>query len=803
MSQIAFPEVARLVNRIPGTRIDIDSPRLSEPDHFAIYGGTVSSSTFKFDFEILHLYAGVTKSGVKAAQLYVIKKNDKSKIKAVYSASVTQSIVDDIRRLGIECILLSDYFFSFMSQQAESYLINIKKRLSINDYIDPQIDTPSGLTSKIPNPVLSFMRAPKRSESNGEVAVILGEPGQGKTHMSKYLAVELSKRKLVPIYVHSEQWAKMQVDDISSIWKTIVSSFRYFDAPIGWAEGIEREFLRVSLKLGIFKLIFDGFDEFILWNRGTVDPQAVMQELVNLAEDADATLCITSRTSFWKAEIGDLYNDSAYNDNTVSVFEIKPFDVNHARNYFGKRFEFDENKQKDAIRIFEKLKAGTSDVSVNFIGRGFFLALVADLVDRGFNYEDNIMDNKPTIQWVMNALCKREQVRQSLPIDAQQQLEILREFSEITAEGEPKNTATLEMVIGIITDLDEQQIRNLTRNPGKLKDHPLLVYDRTLDVWSYAQNQIEYVLIAERILEICENHKLATRLAILLKSDNFTKALQAEVAASIVQYLFESSDSNVAFNSCKKVIATVSNALKIISSNDNSSKYHSFLGGQVALLAADHAYKRGSAREDRTRALLNLLPSGSFKGLYFFGAISGYDFRDIIITDCYFDNVTFINCRFSNHTKFSNCCFVDLRIYNCERFGLVDLDKTNRFDNATGRLVEAEMVLAEQREYGYESLNSDIDYLVRRFLPHETSGYKNIEERNLYKGLISHSKYKNEVITEFKKVVLCLHHLSGTSIYSVCDEEKSSFAFYVGNGVLTGGLATLNENLIKKLRLTS
>jgi hypothetical protein len=445
VNPISFIDVARLVNRVSGTRIEVDSPRDYQSDQYVFYNGSVSSSGFSFGFEILYLYAGATKEGTRNSRITLAKIADRSRVKIVYAPSVTPSIIDDMKKTGVECISLADYFLSFMSQQTESYIDKIRQ-LSFQDYIDPQIDTPAGFTRKSPNPVLGFITSPERSMPQGEIAVLLGEPGQGKTHMSKYLAVELANRKRIPIYVHSEQWSKMQSDDLSSIWKTIVASFRYFDAPIGWAEGVERDFVSVSLRLGIFRIIFDGFDEFILWNRGTIDPRDSLKELLILAEETGTTLCITSRTSFWKAEIADSDEENSIGQQAnIFVFKICPFDVNHARNYFIKRFGSDNSLVETAVRLFESLKQDSSNDALNFVGRGFFLSLIADLVSRGFSSDRIGNDYQTRLQWIMDALCQREQTRQKLSLDASTQLAVLREFAEITARGEPKSTATLKM----------------------------------------------------------------------------------------------------------------------------------------------------------------------------------------------------------------------------------------------------------------------------------------------------------------------------------------------------------------------
>ena len=733
MSPITFKDVAYLVNRISGTRIAIDSPKTIEPDQFALYGGSVSSSGFLFEFEILYLYAGATKEGSRLARSLLSRRSDKTKVRCVYAPSATLSVVEEIRTLGVECISLAEYFLSFMSQQAEAYLKKINE-LPIKDYIDPQIRTTVGIIHKFPNPVLGFIASQEDVNGGGEIAVILGEPGQGKTHMSKYLAGMLSKRKTIPVYVHSEQWTKMQVEDLSSIWKTIIASFRYFDTPIGWAEGVEKEFIQVALKLGIFRIIFDGFDEFILWNRGTIDPRESLQELLSLADDTGTTLCITSRTSFWKSEIRDADVAGALGRGEIHEFIICPFDVNHAKNYFEKRFGKNDSRVESSVQLFIKLKEDSSNDAMNFVGRGFFLSLVADLVDRGFTAQKVSDDGQTRLQWIMNALCQREQTRQKLPLDAPSQLNVLREFAEITAKGEARNTATLRMILEVTTGLDTIQIEQLVKNPAKLKDHPLLYFVRDSGDWDFTQDQIEYVLLAERVLELSSRDEKRTELLSLLNSPAFVQSLQTEVATSIVQQVFEPRTDSIALEYCKEIIGAISGNTQQNEVTDSSSGAHQF-AGTLALLAAGRAFGRGAERSDRTSTLLSLLPGGQLVGVQFVGTMNGLDLRDLKISNCHFDTVTFSNCRFSTNTIFSNCRFTELSVTNCEQFGLVGWEASNRFDDVSSRLIEAEMITTGRKKYSDENLVADLDCLIRRFLPRETSAFKNHEERNISRGL--------------------------------------------------------------------
>lgn len=778
MSPITFKDVANLVNRISGTQININFPAHIEPDQFIVYPGSVTTSGISFNFEILYLYSDITKDGARLARTWINRKKDKSRIRVVHAPSVTNSIIEDMENSSIRCISLADYFLSFISAQTEIYLSKIKE-LPHDNYIEPQIETPVGIVRKAPNPVLSALT--DSTEVKGLVAVLLGEPGQGKTHMSKFLTAELAKRNhLIPVYVHSEQWWKMPVEDLSSIWKTIVTSFRYFNAPIGWAEGIEKEFVSVALKLGVFVLIFDGFDEFVHWNRGTIDPRESIQELINLAEETGTKLCITSRTSFWRAEISEA-SESAdlVGKNRLFEYTIEPFDVNHAKNYFSKRFPSNIELVTASNRLFSLLKQDSSNDVMSFVGRGFFLSLVADLIFRGFSAEKIGTEGQTRLQWIMNALCQREQVRQKLPLDASSQLAVLREFSVLTARGEKRNSETLKMVLQINGELEASQVDELVRNPAKLKDHPLINFNRNKDAWIFTQDQIEYVLLAEQILDLCFNPQASEELSLLLNDVEFTKTLKTEVATTMVQQIFESK-RGAELEFCKDIISKIS-ALPQSNITDTPTGCFQF-AGTLALLAAGRAYSKGTDRTERTGALLNLLPQGQLIGVQFVGTMSGLDLRDLTISNCHFDTVTFANCRFSITTKFENCRFTDLRVSNCEYFGQVMWSKSNKFDDSSRKLVAAELVTAGKKGYGVDNLDADLDCLIRKFLQRETSGFKGVEERNLSRGLIAHSMHKNHVIDSFKRQCLESRPVAGTPLYSAKEDLRADFVFYVSNG---------------------
>jgi hypothetical protein len=101
--------------------------------------------------------------------------------------------------------------------------------------------------------------------------------------------------------------------------------------------------------------------------------------LASLAAETGTRVVITSRTSFWEAEISDSQNGAGITleQTGVFVYRLQPFDADLARRYFQLRFKSDSHKVEQAVGIFRDL----SKDDPGFAGRGFVLLLVADLVE--------------------------------------------------------------------------------------------------------------------------------------------------------------------------------------------------------------------------------------------------------------------------------------------------------------------------------------------------------------------------------------------------------------------------------------
>lgn len=798
MDPITFREVARLINRTGSTRIN-DVPTKEVKGQWALYDGNVQTGAISIELKIIYILSGAAIENTREARsiLKNIAVNERAQV--VLAPSLEKEnpgLVKSFRQIDKNSLFLNDFLSSFIRQQVENYLSKVRN-LPCTNYVDPQIQVSGTFTRTTPNPVVSFLTDPEMLSPmfQGTLGVLLAEPGQGKTFMTRYLANQVAKKGVIPLYVHSEQWSRMQKDDISSIWKVLVHSFKHFESPIGWIEGAEEEFIKVALKAGLFRIIFDGFDEYVLWNKGDVDALETIKMLQQLTDETGARILITARTSFWNSEISE--NPSSDELRLQHIFEIKPFDLGKATAYFEQRFSNSSTKKEASSKLFQYLKNLTTDANMDFVGRGFFLFLIADLVARGFTLDSITLSGRTIVQWVMEALCERERTRQKIPFTSHEQIQVFEEFAELIVGGEPPTTDTLKLVFKLITNRSDAEIDGVFAGAGQLKDHPLIRLNLPNDRWEFTQDQIYYSLISQRLLRLSDpvtGNKID--LDKLLNRPLFNLKMQADVAVTTVAQIFEMHAPDRSIDKARELIGTILGSIK---NNfiDSPPNYASSFATSIALIAVNKAYPQGSDRAERTRTLLSMFPNSRLDGLTFTGTLGRFDFSGIRFSNSTFNQVIWANCKFDAVTRFEKCKFHGGSVMSCQKFGLAQWENNCWFDEGARNLIEAECVREGTRRYTVENLRADVNYVLRRFIPKEGLGLRTVTERNLTTGTISTSIHCKDVIAAFKKYLIEEHAISGSDSAGchIKEAAKEAVIYWATNGVYTGAIAAMFDEL--------
>jgi hypothetical protein len=488
--------VAKLLNYSRTTEIDVEPLKTS--GRWSLHLGRHKVHTSVYKFVVVYIQAAATVQDLEAAGREIADLPDAH---VVFPATLPRTMLErpDIKRLFKKAKGLwttKDYIVSFIKDELQAYL----KKLVAQEpkfYVDPRVETPSGFPIKTPNPLRSFLCDPDSASSalGGKLAILLAEPGQGKTYMSRYLVASLAKASsgTVPLMVDSSQWHTLSLQDQGSLLKTIAQSFRHFDAAIGWLDGHEEDFLKATLKADIFRIVFDGFDEYILRNRGLIQPMEVLEALAGLASSTGTRIIITSRTSFWHTNLPEAALKNFVDRTQSLVYVIQPFEPDQAKTYFASRLRTDKQVQYGTETYTVLSKSNKL-----LVGRGFVLSLIADLAEKADAAQAFRPPDANALMWLISALCEREVLRQQLPFGSDEQIAVLGTFATETAMGASPTTELLELAMGVVRPtLDVATLQSAIE---KIKSHPLVECNKADGRWRFKQEQVGILLVADQLV---------------------------------------------------------------------------------------------------------------------------------------------------------------------------------------------------------------------------------------------------------------------------------------------------------------
>jgi hypothetical protein len=798
MAQLGFQEIAQLINYSKSTEIEL-SPALRGRG-WSLYRGRHRIHASAFEFKVLYLYSDATQQDLLIAERHL---DDEHSTHVVGPASLvgkhfgkhTRFINDrNLFERAKGLWTTKEYLLSYVNDEIERYLTRLRG-LVPKYYIDPRVETPSGFPRRIPNPVLSFLRGTRFDSglSGGALGILLAEPGQGKTYMSRHLVSQIaeSDKTVVPVLVDSSQWHSMSTDDLSLLAKTIAHSFRHFDATIGWLEGHEEEFLRTTLSEDIFRIVFDGFDEYILRNRGSVQTIEVLESLAALAKANQTRIVITSRTDFWNTNLPAEELQRFIEATGSLVFTILPFDLAYSRNYFNQRLQ--DGKSVDrAVQTYSALQKANKD----FVGRGFVLSLIADLLEVEGWKDAPRMHKQDALMWLMEALCEREVLRHQLPFTAHEQISIMRTFAIEVARGAPPNSEFLELAMHDVRPQLDTSSRRETLE--KFAIHPLLKRDEAQDQWRFKQEQIGVVLLADQIVS-WPNQQVAD----FMKKAELDAGARQDLSTAILDLLsVQLGQDEQAFTHLGNIIGAMSNVGDVHEDTLIRLSDGPRLAAVLSLIAVERFLPKGRSHDERTALLLRLTGGTSVRWLSFTGTIARYDFRGVRFERCRFERVTWANCQFDGSTLFRYCQFVGGNTpLHCEGLGSVNVESTCRLDPEAYALFSSVKVKEGHKLYSEDDLRSDIAAVLSKFIIKGGIGIRSVDALNVGKGAISASRYKDEILDALRSTVLEQHHIAGRNKggYNIREEAKEAIKFYATNNVFTGSLREAFEALRKKL----
>ena len=799
MTTLTFSEIAELVSHSRTTEI---TPRHSAAvgDHCALYNGAYQIHGKKIPFSVLYVHSRASAKSISEAISLLPDTEDLHVVYQDAFAKRSPAQIERLARIARRTETPREYLASFMRDELLHYQKEIN-RFDLDSYIDPQFKDSRGFIRNNPGPVERFLRDAEATplESSRLLAVVLAEPGQGKTFMCEHLTRRLISDTgsvpgnvgVIPIFVRSDQWEDIRQEDLSSLWKTMTHVFQHEGAHIPWISGCEELFLRTTLKAGLFRVIFDGFDEYVLRNHGEISATDVLDQLDDLVKETGARIVITSRTSFWETEVSQDNEDTGREFGIQLLkYVIEPFDLSHAENYF-KKCIVRGRLISQACKVFKALR----DKSEYLAGRGFVLKLVADLFHESDGSDFAVsQDTTQVLPWLMSALCERDARRQNLPINATAQLEALRGFVTDVVKGESPRQELLELHIEMAhPTLTKSAIEKCCKG---MEAHPLI--NREPDgTWKFTQEPIMVSLLSDAISILVENNDQA-------KLNRLDKGKLDGTLLRDVAYLWL--DPVVASNSKDDAIRSIRSFVESLSGSIDKDKVSSTMFSQLIgflLLRAVKDLEPSANRKERTSLLLEIIPSHPVEGVTFSGAVKGFNLSGICFERCVFQQTHFVNCEFDGSSKFSQCHFVGLECTRSDTLG------KSKFANITAErdakeIIDHLKINAGKSAYTSENLEGDIKHLMSKFRSKGGSALRSVEEHHLRKGIIGASPHRDVIIEAAQRRVLEKHHISTGGKargWNVKDTAKESVQFFAVNNVLSGELRSLFDELRDKLSL--
>lgn len=491
-----------------------------------------------------------------------------------------------------------------------------------------------------------FLQIGKVAAHSKPIALLRADGGTGKTTVARALvsAVRHRNSRVFPLLIESEQWRFHVQSQLSlqNLWDIAISRILTRPGPFLANETA----FRVLVKEGLFVIVFDGFDELCLHPQFGTQPSELINELLDQLgsedESASTRILLTTRETYWET-----FQDNL-DRSRIEQVRLLGFSNDQRRNYFHKRLK-DPAQVDTALRyasqIGGSLYAGIPKEERNsdrMSGTPFVLDLIGQAVEGA---PDDIMNPyaPDPLEELINAICKREDQRQTLGIDAAKQValfeELFREQPDIITRVQ------LDEYVEIICEATDLGVKQ------RFCNHFFLT--RLTDDTFKARYEILRVYFIARFLS-------RTLLSTQRRSPRREIAkILAESARGTTQILDWVVDQ-LSRHSSERVGEAILHARQMLGEQDNAI-YRS--EGRMALFSVVSRLIKAADKQERAVELNRLLSDQPrqtplvFSEMVMTAQIKGYDFSNAQFYRCLFRDVEFKNCIFNAATVFRDCNF--------------------------------------------------------------------------------------------------------------------------------------------------
>jgi hypothetical protein len=509
----------------------------------------------------------------------------------------------------------------------------------------------------------------------------------------------------------------------------------------------------------------------------------LLNELLDLVGDTGARILITVRQTFWEKYEADVPSAR------VERVELRGFSNDQRQRFFDKRLKDASERQianrlaKELGRFYEKNLPLEPLQADRASGVPLLLELVALYVE-GNPTATFAPESQDPWGPLLQAMCKREQVRQQLPISVEKQMSIFEDLfrdypSDITREA-------LEVYV-------TSQVPEITPDAlARFESHAFF------SPGQHVQARFETLRV----------YFVARWLATKLEQATFT-ASDPEIPQILERNATGNSDvfdflvPRFVAMGATKAHAAISHAIKMITARPR------WEGASSALFHLTLRLAHEKARTKRERILfvadhLGLAGSSGLKlsRLAIHGQVEGLDLSKVVFEDCVFRDVEFRNCSFEESTQFVHSRFDGtLQVENCDRPGRAQVETCACSESAERSWdVQAQRSsrLPVKRNIATEAMRE----VLRKF--RETFGFLSIKEVDRNSGAIQRNRCRDLAWEELQKAHIVERHeisgVTGGGLHISEDEDvRHEVHTFLDNAALGPRLAEVLQRIVKKI----
>ncbi len=500
-----------------------------------------------------------------------------------------------------------------------------------------------------------FLKSSDISKSSNSFGILRANAGVGKTTLARILSDTIHKKdfKTIPILVEAETWRPhLQTDiQLDNIWNMAIAA-RFIDS-----SQLNQIAFRVLIREGIFPIIFDGFDELCLNPYSTYTPAGFIQDLIETLESDEtpenAKIFLTTRETFWQSYCEEIDTEN------IDLFLLRSFSNEKRKKYF--QIRLDDPAERDSAlriagqisgRLYDGLNIETTNID-RPSGVPFILDMIASYVKD--NPEPNINPyGTDPLAPLIEAVCRRENIRQTLNIQHDKQIDLFEEL--FRDHNELITTDDIRLYLEVYCNIDDEGVFNRFLNHfflSRKEKNIFIPRYEVLKVYFVARFLVNGLINEKRNVD---RKKLGDLLA--MSSTGGTQMIDWVVGQLLVL------EKNI-------LIEAVHHALQIINDPVNMSTRKQAgmaIFNIIARLILEQRDKK--IRLEQLAEYLNAEFIDNiirFKNNMFTGNVKAIDFTNCEFKNCMIVNVDFKNCIFSSSTVFDGCEFNgQLKFTNCK-----------------------------------------------------------------------------------------------------------------------------------------